>query len=250
MLQKFIKNLLKKIGFQLVKNHVGFQIEWTPSLAKKHKIDLLEILVINELNSGWKGLIQIGANDGLQADPIRELIIKYNLKSLLVEPIPYIFERLQKNYSNHNIDVLFENSAILIDKASNKENISFFELIDNNRNSNNDLSGFSTTSYDRIKAIQQTIYGSEIKEHLVNYLTVDDLLNKYKIVETSLLVIDAEGLDIKLCKEFLRISSPPKIIYFEILDQPIFEINEIFEILINKGYKISGNISDIIAYKY
>ena len=77
-----------------------------------------------------------------------------------------------------------------------------------------------------------------------------ELLQKHKINEASVLIIDAEGLDIQLCKEFLKLSNPPKIIYFEILDQSKFEIDEIFKILLNNGYKISGNISDIIAYKY
>lgn len=46
-------------------------------------------------------ILQIGANDGIQNDPIRELITRFNLKADLLEPIPYYYEELKKNYSQY-----------------------------------------------------------------------------------------------------------------------------------------------------
>ncbi len=247
MIKNLIKNIINKFNFQLVKNHLGFKIEWVPDIHKENKIDLLEILIINELKNGWNGLIQIGANDGIHADPVRNIILKYKLKSLLVEPLPHIYSKLLNNYKNIPF-INFENSAIIIDNKNLEKYISFFELIDEINKTN--LSGFSSTKINKVKSIQKTIPGSKIKEHRVSCLSVKELLKKYKINEASVLIIDAEGLDIQLCKEFLKLSNPPKIIYFEILDQKKFEIDEVIKILINKGYKISGNISDIIAHKF
>ena len=247
MIKNLIKKSLKIFDLQLVKNHVGFKIEWIPDIHKENTIDLLEILIINELKNGWNGLIQIGANDGIHADPVRNIILKYKLKSLLVEPLPHVYSKLLNNYRNISF-INFENSAIIIDNKNPEKYISFFELIDKINKTN--LSGFSSTKINKVKSIQKTIPGSMVKEHKVNCLTVKELLQKHKINEASVLIIDAEGLDIQLCKEFLKLSNPPKIIYFEILDQSKFEIDEIFKILLNNGYKISGNISDIIAYKY
>lgn len=47
--------------------------------------------------------LQIGSNDGLTRDPIYQLISRNNgWCGLFVEPVPYLFERLKKNYSSVN----------------------------------------------------------------------------------------------------------------------------------------------------
>ena len=42
--------------------------------------------------------IQVGANDGLMCDPIRQFIVKHSWGGILVEPVPDYFELLKKNY--------------------------------------------------------------------------------------------------------------------------------------------------------
>ena len=39
--------------------------------------------------------VQVGANDGVNHDPIFHHVRKYNWKGLLIEPIPDIFEKLK-----------------------------------------------------------------------------------------------------------------------------------------------------------
>lgn len=43
--------------------------------------------------------IQIGANDGLFNDPIREFAIRNHWQGLVVEPVPDSYKKLQRNYS-------------------------------------------------------------------------------------------------------------------------------------------------------
>ena len=43
--------------------------------------------------------VQVGANDGVQRDPIREQILRRRWHGLMVEPVPYVFERLVRNYA-------------------------------------------------------------------------------------------------------------------------------------------------------
>jgi FkbM family methyltransferase len=55
--------------------------------------------------------VQIGANDGEQRDPLRAHIADRGWSGVMVEPVPYVFERLQANYEGHP-RVRLENVAI------------------------------------------------------------------------------------------------------------------------------------------
>ena len=57
-------------------------------------------------------VVQIGSNDGITGDPIHPLLrTNPSWKALLVESVPYLFERLRKNYSN-TPHIEFANVAI------------------------------------------------------------------------------------------------------------------------------------------
>src|SRR5262245_48292496 len=62
---------------------------------------------------GQVTFIQIGANDGLRNDPIREFIVRDAWTGVLVEPLPDVFDLLKKNYSGRAAARLeFVNAAI------------------------------------------------------------------------------------------------------------------------------------------
>lgn len=60
--------------------------------------------------------VQLGSNDGLVGDPIREFVIDWGWRGILIEPVPYCFERLQQNYEyiarSRPEDLTFINAAI------------------------------------------------------------------------------------------------------------------------------------------
>ncbi len=46
-------------------------------------------------------VVQVGANDGAQGDPIHALFERHpGWSGLLIEPVPFVFERLRANYHN------------------------------------------------------------------------------------------------------------------------------------------------------
>ncbi len=58
-------------------------------------------------------VLQIGACDGLIADPVRAHIVKHNLAGLLVEPLPDLFDELVAEYRDAGCTRLrFANTAI------------------------------------------------------------------------------------------------------------------------------------------
>ena len=56
-------------------------------------------------------VVQIGANDGMALDPLRQELIHRRWRGILVEPVPYVFERLQANHGR-NPRLILENAAI------------------------------------------------------------------------------------------------------------------------------------------
>jgi FkbM family methyltransferase len=55
--------------------------------------------------------VNIGANDGVVADPTYPFIEKYGWRGIAVEPVPYVFEQLRRNYA-HLDGVILENAAV------------------------------------------------------------------------------------------------------------------------------------------
>jgi len=97
-----IQRILASQGFEL--RRCGTQNG--PSLS------LLPLLIEQfMLSSGMGAVLQIGANDGVMEDPIRESILRLKLPALLVEPLPDLFSRLKTNYADQS-QIYFENVAI------------------------------------------------------------------------------------------------------------------------------------------
>jgi FkbM family methyltransferase len=44
-------------------------------------------------------LVQVGANDGILDDPLHDHIMENQFAALLIEPLPWVFERLRKTYA-------------------------------------------------------------------------------------------------------------------------------------------------------
>lgn len=65
-------------------------------------------------HGGRVSFIQIGANDGLRNDPIREFIARDQWTGVFIEPLPPVFELLRRNYAylGASRKLAFENAAI------------------------------------------------------------------------------------------------------------------------------------------
>ena len=55
--------------------------------------------------------VQVGAHDGTQLDPLREAILGSRWRGVMVEPVPYVFERLHARYRT-NGRITLENVAV------------------------------------------------------------------------------------------------------------------------------------------
>jgi len=168
-------------------------------------------------------IIQIGANSG--NDHVFDFISKNHNEidlAILVEPIPFIISELKDQYKTYN-NIIIENIAI------SDENITDFTLY-YVENSNYELSSFS-----KQHILDHGCPESKIKSVIVPSLTINQLLNKYNIIELDYLYIDTEGLDVHILGS---------IDYFK------YKINNIiFEIAHTDGAKRQGsNFLEITNY--
>jgi FkbM family methyltransferase len=191
--------------------------------------------------------IQIGANDGKTADPLRSFILKYNWKGILVEPIKYYFEKLQKNYSTQN-RLTFENSSI----GSIEGFCDMYRYPLRSNLISHSFGGGGLSSFLKKIPLSRSWRIPGAKNHLikekVNCITFRKLLDKYKVNKINLLVIDAEGYDFEILKQidfhFIR----PAIIHYEHNNLSPDEKKESIEFVTRHGYRVSKDFRDILAY--
>ena len=109
------KDTIKRLGKRLVRRVLkaqGYRIIRRSADDYGPQIPLLSLLIEHCALIEGKGVIlQVGANDGIMDDPVREVILALTLPAILVEPLPDKFERLRCNYSNQP-NIRFENVAV------------------------------------------------------------------------------------------------------------------------------------------
>ncbi|NEU06783.1 FkbM family methyltransferase [Flavihumibacter sp. R14] len=165
-------------------------------LPPKWKFDLL--LAYSNYN-GQINFVQIGSNNGTNGDPLYKYIISQGWKGVLVEPVPYLFEELKKNYLGLNDDLAFENSAVSLISGDLK----FYRLKQSNLPN---LPGW----YDQLGSFNKEVvekhrsaipdFDDLLIEDTVNGITFKQLLSKYSIVKLDVLHIDTEGYDYEILK--------------------------------------------------
>jgi FkbM family methyltransferase len=154
--------------------------------------------VLNQFSrshGGCVSFIQIGANDGLRNDPIREFIARDQWRGVLIEPLPAVFEMLRRNYDylNGSGQLTFENAAI----SSTEASLSFYTIAD---------SLLRTLSLDaQLELLRKSSFSREHMEQFVEdpadvvrveapCTTVEAMIQRHFPENAiDLLVIDAEG---------------------------------------------------------
>ena len=109
-MSKFLKKFCGIFGYKLIpKNYIKNK----NYLSKFSSINVEAIISNLVEKKNINSLVQIGANDGISHDHVHNVIKKFKLESLLLEPIKKYFQDLKNNYSNYE-NVRIENSALSI----------------------------------------------------------------------------------------------------------------------------------------
>jgi len=189
--------------------------------------------------------VQIGANDGIKADPIYLYVIKYHWKGILVEPVKYIFEKLKKNYQGIK-GLNFENAGI-----GKKDGYNRFYRLKRMEGQNMPLWYDEIGSFVKSNVLKHKDKMKNIEDYLmvdkVPSLTLISLFKKYKLRKIDLLVIDAEGFDYHIVKQIPFKKIKPSIIVYESRHLSKAQKKECLTLLRKNGYSIM-ELTDTVAF--
>jgi methyltransferase, FkbM family len=195
--------------------------------------------VANSMDSAT--FVNIGANDGLSGDHLREFIMRFRWKGILVEPVPYVFHRLISAYRGQH-DVFFAQVAI----SDSDGTAQFWHLRKNNelRPGYDQIGSFSK---DYVLAHQSLFPGLEKYLTYTNVKTIrlQQLLDCYRL-EPDVILIDAEGYDSKVVKQ-INFTRPPRLIIFEHCQLAAGEKLYCRNLLLKKGYLLKDDGYNTIA---
>src|SRR5260370_28265805 len=155
--------------------------------------------------------IQVGAHDGVLFDPLRRHILERNWSGIMVEPVPFLFDRLRENYRGVP-KLAFENVAISDSEGSRE----FYFLPPT-------AEGDLPTWHDALGSFLKDtlISGSkhwipDIEDRVstmeVPCVTFAGLCDRYGVGHIDLVQIDTEGYDYEIIKLIDLDRLQPKII--------------------------------------
>jgi len=147
-------------------------------------------------------VIQIGACDGLMADPIHAWIMKPNWHGILVEPQKVEFDRLNATYREQRHRLILENVAI----AGHDGTCQLYRVRDEAR----------TADWERgLASLLPQPDTARFSAETVPCISFDTLLDRHGVSRLDLLQIDVEGYDFEILKllDFRRLR--PALIRYE-----------------------------------
>jgi FkbM family methyltransferase len=160
--------------------------------------------------------VEIGANDGEQHDHLREHIRARQWRGVMVEPVPYVFERLRHNYAG--IDrVALENAAI----GERDGQLPFYHLVDAAPEERAQLPDWydGIGSFSRDFLVAHGKHMPDIEERIVRAevpaLTYESLCRKHGFDHVDLLVVDTEGYDWELLRHVDFARDRPQLVIYE-----------------------------------
>ena len=159
--------------------------------------------------------LQVGSNDGVHNDPIFPISSSNDLWSgILIEPVPYLFERLKSNYIN-STRFIFENVAI--GKMAGK--IPFYYVSERAQHDRHDLPEWHDQlgSFDKNHILKHMDAQLEpfIEAMDVVVCTLADVLARHGWQTIDLLHIDAEGHDWEILSATDLFALSPKMVIIE-----------------------------------
>ena len=200
---------------------------------------------------GGGTLLQIGANDGVMADPVYKVITKLQMPAILVEPLPDKFRDLCANYSGVPA-IHFYNVAVST-KSGEAELLRFSQAAKDLPTWAQGLASFDKNVLLKHKSMMganRAKIENLIESVRVPVLTVADILAKHRnLPEILTLQIDTEGHDFNVVKSAVDANCLPPIINYEHKHLSYQDQFDCRALLATKNYGFFSSAADTLAYR-
>lgn len=160
--------------------------------------------------------VEIGANDGVQHDHLREFILRDGWPGIMVEPVPYIFDRLRRNYGGTS-GIVLENVAI----ADRTAVLPFYHLIPREERDDPSLPDWydGIGSFSREAVVGHIEHIPDVEDRIVEThvpcMTFDDLWERNGQPDIKVITIDTEGYDLDVLRTIDLERHHPRIVVYE-----------------------------------
>ncbi len=188
--------------------------------------------------------VNVGCNDGLAGNPLREFIVVRGWRGIMIEPVGYVFDRLVKVYKNRP-QIRCENVAIGEQNGSK----TFYFL----RQNNVLPPGYDQVgSFDKNKILKEdNIFpglAQYIQEREVQCETLSHMLARHQVSHVDVYLIDAEGFDYQILKQLDLQKDRPLMIIFEVAHLSPEDKAAALKLLDRAGYSLKQVVGDVLAY--
>jgi FkbM family methyltransferase len=160
--------------------------------------------------------VEIGSNDGEQHDHLRPFIVSRPWRGIMVEPVPYVFDRLRKNYEAYG-RIALENVAV----GDADGQMPFYHLIEPRPDDLASLPDWydGVGSFSREAVAGHVTHIPDIEERIVRrdvqVVTFDTLCRRNNVSRVDLLLIDTEGHDWEILKSIDFARWRPRLVIYE-----------------------------------
>jgi FkbM family methyltransferase len=240
---------MKRLANELLARF-GYRLRWYPPklLADWHRhLELHFQHVAAQFMLKQKDIffISIGANDGMTREPVYPFIRDHGWKGIMVEPISFVFQKLQENLG-HFSGVSLVNAAI-----GERDGSQVIYTVDQSAPKSFKMSFLS--SFERSVLLAHKPIFRDIEQHIreetVKVITIPTLLESHQVDRVDVLKIDTEGYDLKILKTLDFSQIKPVIVLAEHAHLSRSEKEEMCEILLDNGYKVTISDLDMLAYR-
>ncbi len=155
--------------------------------------------------------VQVGSNDATHGDPLRNFIFNCNWSGIMIEPVKFVFKRLEKNFHKFE-NITLENVAI--SSENRVQNFYYLKECDDLPVTYDQLGSFSLETI-----LKNSTWIPDIQERIVttqvDCMTFAALCDKHNLSDIDVIHIDTEGYDFEILKMISFERFQPKIILYE-----------------------------------
>jgi FkbM family methyltransferase len=199
-------------------------------------------LAIYEARGEETTILQVGACDGTNSDPVHDHVIKGSRCAILIEPNPFAFARLQKTYAGIPNVTLIQAAIGERDGEADLHRVKKTAKMDSEVDWTLQFASFSRTH-----VVRHGVKPDEIERITVPCRSLSSLVAELGLTKIDLLQIDAEGFDATVVRMALRLPMRPDCINFEHAHLRREDRQPLFDLLKAYGYLLGYDSWNILA---